>query len=260
MSAIAQWFEHSLLLPFLETGMRIDLFQSCGHYWSFQIRWHIECNILIASPFRILNSSAGIPSHPLALLTVVLPKVQLTSHSRMSCFGWVTTPSWLSSSLRSFVDSSFMCSFHFFLISSTSSRFLLFFFFCAQLWGKCSLDISKFTVVSSIFVHCSLKNAFLSLLAILGGLCLAVCTFPSLPCFLLLFFLQLFVKPPQITTLPSCFSFLLGGFCSLPSVQCYELLFTVLQPHCLLDLILWIYSSPSLYIHKGSDLRFTWLA
>ena len=30
-------FEHSLELPFLGTGMRIDLFQSCGHGWVFQI-------------------------------------------------------------------------------------------------------------------------------------------------------------------------------------------------------------------------------
>ena len=31
--------------PFLGIGMRIDLFQSCGHCWVFQICWHIECNI-----------------------------------------------------------------------------------------------------------------------------------------------------------------------------------------------------------------------
>ena len=33
MSAIVQWFEHSLALPFFGIGMKIDLFQSCGHYW-----------------------------------------------------------------------------------------------------------------------------------------------------------------------------------------------------------------------------------
>ena len=60
MSAIIQWFEHSLVLPFLGTGMKIDLFQSCGHWWVFQICWHIECSILIAPPFRILSSSATI--------------------------------------------------------------------------------------------------------------------------------------------------------------------------------------------------------
>ena len=40
--------------------MRTDIFQSCGHWWVFQIYWHIECSILIAPPFRILNSSATI--------------------------------------------------------------------------------------------------------------------------------------------------------------------------------------------------------
>ena len=31
MSAIVRWFEHSLALPFFGTGMKTDLFQSCGH-------------------------------------------------------------------------------------------------------------------------------------------------------------------------------------------------------------------------------------
>ena len=69
-------------------------FQSSGHCWVFQICWHIECSSLIASSFRILNSSAGIPLPPLALLTAVFPKGHLISHSRMSGSGWVTTPSW----------------------------------------------------------------------------------------------------------------------------------------------------------------------
>ena len=54
------------------------------HCWVFQICWHIECNTLIASSFRIRNSSAGILSLPLALFIVILPKAHLTSHSRMS--------------------------------------------------------------------------------------------------------------------------------------------------------------------------------
>ena len=33
---------------------------------------------------RFLNSSAGIPSPPLALFVVMLPKAHLTSHSNMS--------------------------------------------------------------------------------------------------------------------------------------------------------------------------------
>ena len=53
----------------------------------------------------IWNSSAGIPSPPLALFTVMLPKAHLTSHSRKS--RWVITPSWLSESWRSFLYSIF---------------------------------------------------------------------------------------------------------------------------------------------------------
>ena len=90
------------MLPFLGIGMRIDLFQSCGHSWVYQICWHIESSTLIASSFRVLNSPTGIPSHPLALLTTVLPKGNLTSHSRMSGSEWLTTPLWLSGSLGSF--------------------------------------------------------------------------------------------------------------------------------------------------------------
>ena len=63
---------------------KIDLFQSCGHCWVFQICWHIECSTFTASSFRIWNSSTGIPSPPLALFVVMLPKAHLTSHSRMS--------------------------------------------------------------------------------------------------------------------------------------------------------------------------------
>ena len=102
MSAIVQWFKYSLVLPFLGIWIRIDLFQSCGHYWVFHICWHIECSTLTASSFRILNSSSGITSLPLALLATVLPKAHLTSYSRMSDSKWVTTPLWLSGSLTSF--------------------------------------------------------------------------------------------------------------------------------------------------------------
>ena len=86
--------------------MKTDLFQSCGHCWVFQIFWHIECNTVIASSFRICNSSTGIPSPPLALFIVMFPKTHLTSHSRLSVSRWVIIPSWLSRSWRSFLYSS----------------------------------------------------------------------------------------------------------------------------------------------------------
>ena len=70
-------FEHSLALPFFGSGMKTDLFQSYGHCWVFQICWHIECSTFTASSFRIWNSSTGIPSPPLALFIVMLPKAHL---------------------------------------------------------------------------------------------------------------------------------------------------------------------------------------
>ena len=98
-----QSFEHSLALPFFGIGMKTDLFQSCGHCWVLQICWHIECSTFTASSFRIQNSSTGIPSPPLALFVVMLPKAHLASHSKMSGSRWVITPSWLSESWRSFL-------------------------------------------------------------------------------------------------------------------------------------------------------------
>ena len=106
MSAIVQQFEHFLTLPFFGIGMKTDLFQSCGHCWVFQICWHTECSTLTASSFRIWNSLPGIPSLPLALFIVMLPKAYLTSHCRMSGSRWVITSSLLSGSLRYFLYSS----------------------------------------------------------------------------------------------------------------------------------------------------------
>ena len=102
MSAIVRWFEHSLEWPFFGVGMKTDLFQSCGHCWVFQICWHSECSTFTASSSRIWKSSTGIPSHPLALFAVMLPKAHLTSHSRMSGSRWVITPLSLSGSWRYF--------------------------------------------------------------------------------------------------------------------------------------------------------------
>ena len=69
--------------------MQTNIFQSCGHLWVFQICWSIECSTFTASSFRIWNSSTGIPSPPLALFRVMLPKAHLTSHYRISGSRWV---------------------------------------------------------------------------------------------------------------------------------------------------------------------------
>ena len=79
--------------------------------WRFPVQWPLLSfpNLLAywmqhlkASSFRILSSSGGILSSLLALFVVMFPKAYLTSHSSMSGSRWVTTPSWLSRSLRLF--------------------------------------------------------------------------------------------------------------------------------------------------------------
>ena len=157
--------------------MKTDLFQSCGHCWVFQICWHFECNTLTTSSLGIRNSSAGIPSLSLALFVVMLPKVHLTSHSRMSGSRWVITPSWLSGSLRPFLYSSSVYSCYLFSISSASVRSIPFLSFIVPIFAwnipLVSLVFLKRSLVfpillfSSISLHCSLKKVFLSLLSIL---------------------------------------------------------------------------------------------
>ena len=84
--------------------MKIDLFQSCGHCWVFQICWHIEHSSFTES-FSIwfqYSSSAGIPSPPLVLFILMLPKAHLTLYSKMSGSRWVITPLWLSRTIPTF--------------------------------------------------------------------------------------------------------------------------------------------------------------
>ena len=134
--------------------MKTDLFQSCGHWWVFQICWHIECSTFTASFFRIWNSSTGILSPSLALFIVLLPHAHLTSHSRMSGSRWVILPLWLSGLWRSFLNSFSVYSCHFFLISSASVRSLPFsVLYCVHLCLKYSLGISNFLEEISSLSH-----------------------------------------------------------------------------------------------------------
>ena len=157
--------------------MKTDLFQSCGQCCIFQTCWHFECSTFTASSFMIWNSSTGIQSAPLALFIAMLPKAHLTSHSRMSGSRWVITPSWLSGSWRSFMHSSSVYSCHLFLISSASVRSIQFLSFIvpiftwnvplvSQIFLKRSL-VFPILLFSSISLHWSLRNAFLSLFVIL---------------------------------------------------------------------------------------------
>ena len=107
----------------------------------------------------------------------MLPKAHLTSHPRMSGSRWVTTPSWLFGSLRPFLYSSSVYSYHLFLISFISVRSLQFLSFIMPMlaWNvplipPLFLRRSLFFPIllfPSISLHCSFKKAFLFLLAIL---------------------------------------------------------------------------------------------
>ena len=157
--------------------MKTDLFQSCGHCSVFQICWLIEGSTFTASPFRIWNSSPGIPPSLLALFITMLPKAHLTSHCRISGSEWVITPSWLSGSWGSFLCSSSVYSCHLFLIFSVSVRSIPFLSFIVpifawnvplvtQIFLKRSL-VFPILLFSSISLHWSLRKTILSLLAIL---------------------------------------------------------------------------------------------
>ena len=83
---------------------------------------------------------------------------------------------------------------------------------------KGSLDF-PILLFSSISLYSLLRKAFLSLLAIWKSAFKWVyLSFSPLP----LASLQLFVRPPHITILPSCISFSLGWSWSLPPVQCHK--------------------------------------
>ena len=175
--------------------MKTDLFQSCGHCWVSQICWHIECSTFTASSLKIWNSSAEIPSSPLALFVVMHPKAHLILHSRMSGSRSVITPLWLSGSLRSFFYSSSVYSHQLFLISSASIPFLSF-IVPIFAWNVplVSLIFLKRTLVFpillffSISLHWSLRKAFLSLLVFFGTLHSHGYIFPFVLCLSFLFF------------------------------------------------------------------------
>ena len=137
----------------------------------------------------------------------------------MSSSGWVTTPSWLFESLTVFRKVLL-----YILVTSSSSLLLSLgpccFFYCAHLCKKCSLGILIFLrflvflilLFPYISLYFSLLKAFLSLLPILWNSAFNRYIFSFILCLLLLFFSQLFVRPPQTTTLSSCICFSRDGF------------------------------------------------
>ena len=209
MSVIMWKSEHSLALPFFGIGMTTDLFQpvTTAEFSKF-------AGILSAALsqhhffFGIWNSSTGIPSPPLVLFIVILPKAHLTSYSRMSDSRWVIIPSWLSGSWISFRYSSSVYSCHLFLITSASVKSILFLSFIEPIFAwnvpLVSIIFLKRALVfpslmfSSISLHWSLRKAFLCLLAILWNSAFKRVYLSFSPLLLASLFSQLFVRPPQI--------------------------------------------------------------
>ena len=141
----------------------------------------------------------------------MLPRVQLTLHSRMSGSRWVITPSRLSGSWRSFLYSCSVYSCYLLLISSASVRSILFLSFIVPViaWNFPLVSLI-FLKRSVVFPFCCFPlflcidhfgRLYLSLL-FFGTLHSDGCIFPFLLCLLLLFFPQLFVRPLQTTILP----------------------------------------------------------
>ena len=97
---------------------------------------------------------------------------------------------------------------------------------------KCSLGISDFFEETSSLSHSIVFFYFFALIpeeGFLNSPCysLELCIqmgiiFPFLLCLSLLFFTQLFVRPPQTAILPFCLYFSWGWSSSLPPVQCHK--------------------------------------
>ena len=249
--------------------MKTDLFQSCGYCWVFHICWHIECGTLIVSSFRIWNSSTGIPSPPLALFIVILPKAHLTLHSRVSGSRWVITSSWLSRSLISFLYISSVYSCYRFFVSSVSVSSLPFLSLTISIFAwnvpLVSLISLKRSLVFpillffSISLHWSLTKAFLSLSAILWNSAFRWMYLIFSP---LLYASLLF---PAICNASSDnhFDFLHFFFLGMVLITDSRTMSRTSihsSSGTLSALISWIYLSLSLYNHKGFNSGHTWMA
>ena len=125
---------------------------------------------------------------------------------------------------------------------------------------KCSLGISDLleeisslshSTVCSISLHCSLKKAFLSLIAVLWNSAFkgVYLCFSPLPFASLLF--SAICKASSNNHFAFLHFFFLWWSWSLPPVQCHEPLSILHQALYLLDLTPWIYLSLLLYHCKG---------
>ena len=156
--------------------------------------------------------------------------------------------------IKIFFVAFFVYSFHFFLITSASTRSLPFLFFIVPIFGQyVPLILPIFLKIFLVFPFCCFplflcivhwRRFFCFSLLFVGTQPLVWCTFPFLPWFSLLFSLQLFGKPPQTTTLPSCYFYPLGWFLSWLPTQ-----------------VLWtsVHSSSGISFHLVQTFSHVWL-
>ena len=152
----------------------------------------------------------------------------------MSGSRWVSTPSWLSWSWRSFLRSSSVYSCHLFLISSALEVYTISVFYWAHLFMKCSLGIPNFLEEISSLSHSVVFLYFFGLIAKEGFLIsscysLELCIQSLYLSFSPLLFTSLLFTAICKASTVSHFAFLhfffWGGWSwSLSPVQCHELL------------------------------------
>ena len=169
----------------------------------------------------------------------MLPKAHLSSHSRISGSSeWSHHHSYLGH-LYLFLYGSSVYFCHLFLIFSASIRSIPFLSFIEPIfaWNIPLVSLIFLRYLWSFLFYCFPificidhwgRLPYLSLL-FFGTLHSDGYIFPFLPCLLLFFYSQLFVRLPQTTILPFCISFPCGWSWFLSPVQCSEPLSIVLQ-------------------------------
>ena len=162
----------------------------------------------------------------------MLTKAHSTLHSRMSGSRWMIILLWLSG-LWSFLHSSSVYSCYLFLFYSASVRSIQLLSFVEPIFAwniplvsliflKRSLGF-PILIFSSISLHWLLRKAFLSPFSILWNSAFTWVYLPFLLCFSLLFFSQLFVRPPQTAILLFCISFSWGWFQDIIILKIFSL-------------------------------------
>ena len=110
------WNEHNCMVVW--TFFDIVFLWDWNETWPFPVLWSLLNFLslltywvqqLIASSFRLLNNTTGLPSPPLVLFMVIPPKAHFTSHSRVSSSRWLTIQFCLSRSLRLFFLIDLLC-------------------------------------------------------------------------------------------------------------------------------------------------------